>query len=150
MTDEDRVQPIGLFNYAHSYGASAAALHKIEVRATHPDTPVAYMYSHAVELYLKSFLRMKGVTVEELRSRKLGHDMIAIVEKAVSLGLELTDLQQGQIKLLNDSVLDRYIETGFRTILPIEHRHELCVYLHDTVGPAIYQDHKMTVGPRPF
>ena len=150
MTEEDRVQPIGIFNYAHSYAAGAKALHGVKTGATHAPTPVQYLYSHAVELYLKSYLLMKGVTVNELRSRKLGHDMIAIAEKAVSLGLELTDLQQGQIEMLNDSILDRYIETGFRTILPIADRHELCVYLHNEIGPAVYEDKGMKRGPNPF
>lgn len=93
---------------------------------------------------------MKGMTVKVLRSREIGHKMMVLAEKSAELGLELTDLQQGAIGMLGDSLLDRYIETGFRTILPIEDRHELCVYLHNTIGPSVYEDHGMTRGPNPL
>jgi hypothetical protein len=48
------------------------ALQKAQVKATHPDDPICFLYFHAVELYLKSFLRAHGASVEELRT-KYGH-----------------------------------------------------------------------------
>lgn len=46
------------------------------------------MYFHAVELYFKSFLRLKGISIEELRHpKKYGHDLIKLSEKSEDLGL---------------------------------------------------------------
>lgn len=36
--------------------------------------PVYYLYSHAIELTLKAFLRAQGITAEEVATRKWGHD----------------------------------------------------------------------------
>ena len=111
MSEDDRVTPVGLFHYAHSYASSATALRQIEVDATHADTPVRFLYTHEIGLYFKSYLRLNGVTVKQLRSRDLGHNMRALRQKAQSFGLKLNPHQEDQIDLLKDAILDRYIET---------------------------------------
>jgi hypothetical protein len=83
-TDEDRTTAIGLFHFAHSYASSAAALCDVKLHATHRDSPIRYLYSHAIELYLKSFLRMKEISVDELRSRDLGHNVAKCAERAMA------------------------------------------------------------------
>jgi hypothetical protein len=53
ITGEDRTNDVGLFNMAESYWKSAAALHEAKVKASHPLSPVLFLYYHAVELYLR-------------------------------------------------------------------------------------------------
>jgi hypothetical protein len=61
MNDDDRSTPLGLFNYARSYWQSAVLLHHARAKVTHPDAPVTLLLAHAIELYLKVFLRLRGV-----------------------------------------------------------------------------------------
>ncbi|WP_417319064.1 hypothetical protein [Emcibacter sp.] len=147
MTNEDRETPVGFFHYAHSYASSAAALRKTNIQATHPDSPIRFLYSHALELYLKSSLRLNGVTIKELRSKDLGHDMKALRKKAKEFGLLFNSVQAGQIDLLGEAILDRYIKTGFRTVLLPETLHKLCLYLHNSLGKPIYQDAEIKRDP---
>jgi hypothetical protein len=45
------------------------------LRATHPESPAMFLYYHAIELYLKSFLRFHGVSAKRLQC--IGHDFFA-------------------------------------------------------------------------
>ena len=60
MSDDDRSTPLGLFNYARSYWQSGVLLHHARAKTTHPDAPVTLLLAHAIELYLKAFLRLRG------------------------------------------------------------------------------------------
>jgi len=82
LIDSDRTTSLGLFRYAHSYAASASALRGVKVKATHADASLRFLYSHAIELYLKSFLLMNGVSLDDLRSWTLGHHVSALADKA--------------------------------------------------------------------
>jgi len=145
---EDRVTPLGLFHYAHSYAESASALRRSNsINATHADSPIRFLYTHAIELYLKSYLRLSEVTVNELRGRDLGHNMTALRKRAQSFGLNLNLQQEEHIDHLNDAILDRYIETGIRTVLQLETLYELCLFLHEEFGSLIYRDGKLTRSP---
>jgi len=46
---------------------------------------------HAMELYLKAFLSLKGIGEDELRSRVLGHNLIALANRAEDLGLTVEE-----------------------------------------------------------
>jgi hypothetical protein len=61
MSDRDRTTPLGLFNYARSYWQSAVYLHRPRVKVRHPDAPITLLLAHAIELYVKSFLRLQGL-----------------------------------------------------------------------------------------
>jgi hypothetical protein len=71
MNDDERTTHLGLFNYAHSYWVCAATLEGKPLDITHKDAPVDYLYYHAVELYLKSYLRLKGHNLKQLRVQTL-------------------------------------------------------------------------------
>jgi hypothetical protein len=87
-TDEDiRSSPLGFFNVAESYWAGAAALERAELQTTHPNSPISFLYYHAIELYLKAFLRLHGHSAKELRGKKFGHNTCCLSERAVALGL---------------------------------------------------------------
>lgn len=135
---EKRTSDIGLFQYGYAYALSASELSSAQVRVGHSEAPVWFLYSHAIELYLKSFLRMKGVSAQELGSWKYGHDTKKLAKKAIRLGLDLSESQKQEIFLLRGAIRDRYIETGARTVLTTEARHALCVHLHSEIGLAIY------------
>ena len=136
---ERRTTPVGLFHYAHSYALSATKLREeTTIDATHPDAPVSFLYKHAIELYLKSFLRLNGVSVKQLRSQKYGHNTKKLVNKARRFGLAVTDEQKSQILMVQDAILDRYIETGVHTAPTLDALHALCVYLNNEIGPQVY------------
>jgi len=88
MSDDDRTTPLGLFNYARSYWQSAVLLHHARAKVTHPDAPVTLLLAHAIELYLKAFLRLRGVGIEQVRTT-FGHDFESLVDEASSRGLSL-------------------------------------------------------------
>lgn len=146
-TEASRTSPVGLFHHAHSYSVSAATLTKSGIRVTHPEAPIRFLYTHAIELYLKSFLMVKGISLARLRSRALGHDLCALFREAVNLGLVPDRPMESEISSLNDAIRDRYIETGVRHILPIQALHSLCESLNRQVGPIIYSIAKITRSP---
>lgn len=88
LTDEDaRSTPVGLFNFAETYWLSARALKAAEVKeVTHRAYPVFFLYYHAIELYLKAYLRLYH-TMAQLRGRKFGHDAGALSKRARELDL---------------------------------------------------------------
>lgn len=45
--------------------------------------PIVFLHCRALELYLKSFLLKKGMKVEELRSRKYGHNLNELLMAAL-------------------------------------------------------------------
>jgi hypothetical protein len=114
MSDEDdRTTPIGLFNYAHTYWRSAVTLHKAKVRVTHRDAPTSFLYCHAIELYLKAYLRAHDVSAETLRT-KYGHDVSKLANAAKAKGLHFDDEDTEVLQLITDMkpLTIRYIKTG--------------------------------------
>jgi hypothetical protein len=122
--------------------------HQIDAR--HADAPVRFLYSHAIELYLKSYLLLNRVTVEEPRSHNLGHNINALRTEAQSFGLTFNKEQENQLDLLSEAIFDRYIETGSRVVLLPTALHGLCVYLHGKIGPAIRKSNDIKRGLPPL
>ena|SRR5258708_7820632 len=115
ITEEDRTNEVGLFNTAESYWKSAAALYEAEVKASHPLSPVLFLYYHAVELYLKAFLRGNGHSPKQLRSKKFGHRICCLTDRASELGLSFMDEDKEIFSMMGttDALLrSRYIQTG--------------------------------------
>ena len=115
MSDDDRTTPLGLFNYARSYWQSGVLLHDAQATVTHPDAPVTLLLAHAIELYLKAFLRLRGVGIEEVKS-SFGHDFKKLVDEASSRGLSLgnEEIDIAAILTEQESIRrSRYIETGY-------------------------------------
>lgn len=84
MNNDDRTNAIGLFNFAHSYAASAALLSKCRlVDIKHPEAPVDFLAFHAIEIYLKVFLRAKGLTVSAVK--KAGHHLDILRDEACDI-----------------------------------------------------------------
>lgn len=140
---DDRTTPLGLFHYAKSYAKSAVQLNELNIDVTHPDAPIRFLFSHAIELYLKSYLLTKGMTVDELRN-KYGHKISKLFAGAIEHGLEVQIEQQEQAALLNDAIQDRYLENGFRTVLTPTACENLCRWLHNQIGLIVYKDAGLT------
>lgn len=141
MNDEDdRTNPTGLYNFAHSYWRSAVALHRVEVKATHPESVVWFLYAHAIELYLKAFLRGHAVSVAELRRRSFGHNIEKLTGAAVARGFWLSDEDKEVLELIgstDDLLAFRYISTGPFTRPTHEALDRTCTSLNETVGTAL-------------
>jgi hypothetical protein len=140
MTDQDDLTtPFGLFNFAHSYWRSAQALQKAKVKATHSAAPVEFLYIHAIEVYLKSLLRLRGLSVAELRSRKYGHGVSALAQEAENLGMWFADEDKEVVALIASMDLTdlRYIKTGPFTRPAHEALDRTCKSFDETVGDAL-------------
>ena len=150
LDEDERVTALGLFHSAHSYAMSAIVLKKADISIIRSDDPIRFLYTHAIELYLKSFLRLKGVTVQQLRSREFGHRISVLRSKAQEFGLQLKHFEEEQLDLLDDGIRDRYPEIGFRTILSEDALWQLCSKLHLEFGRSIYTDRGITRAPVRF
>ncbi len=108
---DDRTNAIGLFHYAHSYWASASELEIRRVNATHPDAPIWFCYAHAIELFLKSYLRLNGASVAELK--RIGHELTELGSAAKVKGLDLDANDESALGFLElEYPKLRYIQTG--------------------------------------
>lgn len=113
MTREDRTTDIGLYHYARSYRASADHLRTVDLGVTHPRAPIQFLYFHAIELYLKSFLRLHGLRVSKLQD--IGHKACCLANEAEARGFRLTEVDRGTIYAMASSnavIRSRYIVTG--------------------------------------
>ena len=75
----------GLFNYARSYWQSGVLLHDARAKVTHSDAPVTLLLAHAIELYLKAFLRLRALGIEEVKNN-FGHDLKSLLTKRLHAG----------------------------------------------------------------
>lgn len=134
-------QAIAFFNYAHSYAVSASALDKCKLRVTHGDGPVGFLYFHAIELYLKSFLIMRDYPESELKKPKYGHNTTCLGEETKKHGLLLTKTDQLVLDHMATSgnvLASRYIVLGLSTRLSPEVYPATCYRLHTQIGPVVY------------
>lgn len=136
VDDEDRTTDIGLFNYAVSYWQSAQALRKIKIEATHPDSVICFLYYHAVELFLKSYLRLHKANLWELR--KWGHDVNILAKKCRSHGLEFDPHEEEVFGLIRaDMMQARYLETGHFQRAGFEALERTTKWLYEEIAIAM-------------
>lgn len=139
--DEQTINAVGFFNFAHSYCASAIALGDTNIDATHPDSVVYYLYYHAIELYLKSYLLAQGVSLEDIE-KKYRHHTRKIANKAKTFGLKLTEVDEQVITQMakSDNVISaRYLRIGHHRLLPMVAYHEVCHRLHHQICETAYE-----------
>lgn len=135
---DSRTTPMGMYHFAQSYALSAKCLNEKKVKATHPDAPIRFLYCHAIELYLKSYLLLQGITINVLSSRGFGHNLEKLLSKSIEYGLTITVEHQDHIQLANQAIRDRYIETGYQTVLLPETLSAICSNLNQQIGRPIY------------
>jgi hypothetical protein len=115
IDDDERTNPVGLFNTARSYWHSAEHLNAAGLKVTHPEAPVTFLLCHAIELYLKAYLRGNGSTVAALK--KIGHRLADLAKSATETGLRLEPEQSEILSHVDDAgvaIEARYIVTGFK------------------------------------
>jgi hypothetical protein len=80
--------------------------------STHPDQPRDFLYIHAIELYLKAFLRLQGLTLNKLK--KISHDVPKLARQAFKYGAVLDTDGSRVLELLTHANVfgARYIVTG--------------------------------------
>jgi hypothetical protein len=131
---------LGFFNLADSYRAAAVTLENAKLKTTHPTSPISSLFYHAIELYLKAFLRLGGHTAKELRGKKFGHRTCCLSERAATLGLHFDkhDLRVFSLMSCTDAVIrSRYIETGFYRWPAAESLDRTCNSLRQSVGQEL-------------
>lgn len=134
--ENERTVAIGLFNFADTFRKAAAALHGTQYRATHRDGPVRFLYYHALELYLKVFLRLHGLTVQDLASRMFGHRYCCLLESARTLGLALSEKDVAVFSMLinSDAVIrSRYLSTGYFSLPDMPELDGVCESLRSKI-----------------
>jgi hypothetical protein len=134
-----RTTPLGLFNYARSYWQSGVLLHQAAANVSHPDAPVTLLMAHAIELYLKAFLRVRGVTAQEAK-HSFGHDFTKLIEAAWERGLPLRDEDRDLATLLKEQESirrSRYIETGYFQQPGLPALSGMCRRLDEYVATAL-------------
>jgi hypothetical protein len=141
VTPEDRTPPLGLFNYARSYWRSAEQLRRSKPKVTHPDAPILFLFYHAIELYLKAFLRSAGYDLAQLKG--ISHRINKAARAAQKEGLQLTaaDFELLGVIDSDDNVIRvRYITTGAHTRPEDEELSDFCQYLDQNVGSRLGKD----------
>lgn len=100
--------PFGIFQLAEAYLLAARSVSvNTRVRSAGPTRLLCY---HASELFLKAFLRAKGMDVERLRS--FGHDLHAMVLSSKTTGIDIDKPTVNALAKLaerNDYVRVRYM-----------------------------------------
>jgi HEPN domain-containing protein len=137
--DNERTNSMGLFNMAEAYRLSALALEKAKVKIGHADSPIRWLYFHALELYLKALLRQKYpiATIERFR-----HKFERLVAEAENLGLDVMDEDRKifSVMINTDMVIEaRYIRTGSKTLPTLEGLRRTSISLRESVGGLLRQ-----------
>ncbi len=125
---------------AHDFAQAGELFH-----THHPDTiaaPPFYLYCHAIELSLKSFLIVRGTSERELR--RIGHDLEAGLEAASSQGLgEVASLpgeEQAAIRVMNQYYQGKeleYLVTGFKSYPTLNLLHSCATKLICAIEPYL-------------
>ncbi|WP_157038772.1 hypothetical protein [Rhodopseudomonas palustris] len=122
----DRSPPIAILLSAESFLKSAQYLKtgtELEYLKLRFDMPIYYLYSHAMELALKSFLRTKDFDGKQLSSRKYGHQLSELWKECLKQGLKLHPVQEActdqLVELLDPFATSyefRYVITGYKQL----------------------------------
>ncbi len=127
----------GLFFFGHAYWASASALELVKVDSGHRESPVNYLYFHALELLLKSYLLHNGATHDQLR-KEFSHKLLKTAKKAHSLGLDVLPGDFETLKLCDQNYIEaRYLRTGpFKRPRP-ENLWGICSVWYEQIGDVL-------------
>ena len=102
ILNSDVITPRGFHTHAKEFFAAAEAVHSAP---RVQQLPLAFLWGRVIELLLKSYLLSAGVSVDELRSRKYGHNLVALYREARARGIDsligAEPLIDGLVHLLN-------------------------------------------------
>jgi len=104
-----RLTPMGFHKFGEDFLAAAGSSSR---EGGYSPVPY-YCTCRAIELGLKSYLLCRGVPIETLKSKRYGHDLVALLELAKSLGIhELwnpSESDMEQLRIANEC----YEKKGF-------------------------------------
>ncbi len=115
-------EPLGCLFFAREYLKAARLVQtpppsELEALRQRISLPGYFLLGHSIELALKAFLLGRGMTVTELRGRKYGHDLSALLAVASrrQLGREvkLKSSEAKAILLLNECYAAKELEYAF-------------------------------------
>lgn len=89
LTEDDRATPQGFFNFAEDYLEAGYVLRKHMRAGNHRGEVLKFTLFHAVEMYLKAYLRHRGVSITMLRSKKFGHSYKRLIPACEAQGLNV-------------------------------------------------------------
>ncbi len=133
LTEDERAPPIGYFNFADSYWVSARELNKLNLKTTHPKSPVNFLYHQAIELYLKSCLRLHGRTVEQIK----GHRIAKLMHQTKKYGISFDDEDMEIFELLDSAnvvINARYLRVDCYSQPSVEGLDKTCSNIRDLVA----------------
>jgi len=112
MTDNSRNLALAFWRRSKEFLEAANLV--AEAAGDRVSLPAYYLWGHSIELSLKVFLIGHDITLRELKSRDLGHNLTALWQKARSLGLEqeihLYSKEIGTILLLSQDYAEKKFE----------------------------------------
>ncbi|MBB2752583.1 UNVERIFIED_ORG: HEPN domain-containing protein [Rhizobium aethiopicum] len=116
-------EPLGIFAGALFERANQylSAFERLQGQDPHADMYACYfLFSHALELYLKSYLAAQGISKKALRQQKVRHNLIELYSHADTLGFphipDLKEMVTG-IQQMNDDYDFRY-PSGYNLHVP--------------------------------
>jgi HEPN domain-containing protein len=137
--EEKRSTAVGFFNFAETYRTAARTLRGSRAKSTHKESPIRHAYYHAIELYLKAYLRGKSIHPYDLRV-KFRHGVGALSKKAAEFGLEFDDEDIEVFELMTDTdavIRSRYISAGYFTWPDIAALDRTCNSLRQSVAASL-------------
>jgi hypothetical protein len=94
-------------------------------------------FPYAIELYLKSFLRFRGVSAKRLQN--IGHDYKRLLSRASKHGLVLGDLEKEVLNTLDGEIWSRsrYLEIGFHQAPTLNALSTTSIFLRQAVAKVL-------------
>lgn len=103
--------PEGLLKHAQEFCAAADLVLN---RAEEVSLPAYFLLGRSIELSLKAFLLHKGIPISELRKKRYGHNLRALLAEARAKGIErfveLKAIDAGVISLLSYDYEEKRLE----------------------------------------
>uniref|UniRef100_UPI0024932B62 hypothetical protein n=1 Tax=Sulfitobacter geojensis TaxID=1342299 RepID=UPI0024932B62 len=135
-TTDDRTTDFGLFMFAHTYWEAASKMEDIKFTSRHRNAPIRFLYCHAVELFLKAFLRSQNFSLQEVKS--MGHDLKKVGEEAKRRGLKIDEENLAVLQwITGHNLKNRYIEVGVQSGPSNETLWCLCSLLFELTGEEL-------------
>lgn len=147
LSKEQRTSDIGLFMYAHSYWEAASKLEDADCSSGHAAAPTRFLYSHAIELFLKSYLRSQLLSLNDVKT--MSHNLKKAADEAIKHGLQLSHEQLLVLQWITDhNMKNRYIEVGIQSQPCNETFWSLCDFLFDEIGQEMLRSNRTKRLPR--
>ena len=142
--ENERSSPQGYFNVADSYWASARVLIGKKLDASHQENVIRFLLYHAIECFLKAYLRSKGISIHDLaHPKKYGPKINRLSSKSIEFGLHIDDEDKEVFKLMStgDTVIrSRYFMRGSFYWPDVNALDRTCFSLSDSVGLSLKSD----------